>query len=65
MSNWITYLFRSDAAQRALIECETKRYGLFLENIDRWEIPIPAKGERGIWYYDMDKMVKVKKQPSS
>ena len=54
-------LLNSNAAQRALIECETKRYGLFLEKIDRWEIPIPEKGEMGIWYYDMDSMMKVKK----
>lgn len=44
----------------ALIET-TNRYGLFLEKIDRWKIPIPEKGEMGIWYYDMDSMMKVKK----
>lgn len=47
----------------ALIET-TDRYGLFLEKIDRWEIPIPEKGEMGIWYYDMDLMMKVKKPKS-
>lgn len=54
-------LLTTNAAQRALIECETKRYGLFLEDIDRFEIPIPEKGEMGIWYYDMDNLMKVKK----
>lgn len=48
-------------AQQALIECETKRYGLFLEKIDRWEVPVPQNGERGIWYFDTKKMMKVKK----
>jgi hypothetical protein len=50
-----------NAAQQALIECETKRYGLCLERIDRWKIPIPEKGEMGIWYYDTENLIKVKK----
>jgi hypothetical protein len=48
------------SAISALIACESKKYGLFLEKVDRWKIPIPEKGERGIWYYDMDSMMKVK-----
>lgn len=48
----------SDAA---LIECETKRYGLLLEKIEKWRTPIPVKGEMGIWYYNIDSMMKVKK----
>jgi hypothetical protein len=48
-------------AANALIECETKRYGLFLYGVKRWEIPIKEKGEMGIWYYDIDNMMKVKK----
>ena len=51
----------SNAAQMALIECNTKRYGLFLEKIDRWKTPIPEKGSMGIWYYDTETMRKVKK----
>lgn len=46
---------------KALIECDTLRFGLFLQDIERWEIPIPEKGEMGIWYYDMEAMMKVKK----
>jgi len=50
-----------DNAQGSLIECETIRYGLFLEKIDKWKSPIPEKGQMGIWYYDTDRMMKVKK----
>lgn len=52
----------TNASQRALIECETKRFGLFFDKIDRWEIPIPEKGEMGIWYFDTNTMTKTKKQ---
>ena len=39
-----------DDGRNALIECETRRYGLFL--IDVYPIePVPAKGEQGIWYF--------------
>jgi hypothetical protein len=55
-------LLNSNAAQRALIECDTKRFGLFLEKIDRFETPIRENGEMGIWYFDLDKKQKVKKQ---
>lgn len=49
-------------SRASLIDCESiERFGLFLENINRWEIPIPEKGEMGIWYYDLDNMMKVKK----
>lgn len=50
-------------SKAALIECEfTERYGLFLNQVNRFEIPIPEKGEMGIWYYDMYNMCKLKKQ---
>jgi len=49
----------------ALIECITTRYGLFLDQIDRWETPIPEKGEMGIWYFDTDLKMKVKKPMDS
>lgn len=56
----------SGNSKAALIECaSTTRYGLFLKNIDRWEVPIPVKGEMGIWYYDTISRVKVKKQAPS
>lgn len=35
---------------KALIECETPRYGLFLTDIEAIEA-IPAKGKQGIWYH--------------
>jgi hypothetical protein len=47
--------------QKALIECETKRYGLFLEKITPFKTPIPQMGQLGIWYFDMDEEIKVKK----
>ncbi len=52
---------RSDDAQRALIECSTLRFGLYLANIEKFDSPIPCKGEMGIWYFDLDKKEKVKK----
>lgn len=45
----------------ALIECETLRYGLLLENINVFKVPVPVKGEMGIWYFNMGTMQKVKK----
>lgn len=39
-------------SQAALIECETKRYGLLLEDVQMIEV-IPCKGKQGIWYYDV------------
>ena len=47
--------------ERALIECKTERFGLYLHDIKRFEIPIPEKGGMGIWYYDMENLIKVKK----
>jgi hypothetical protein len=52
---------RENDAKRALIECKTERFGLFLHEIDRFKIPIPEKGEMGIWYYDMENLIKIKK----
>ncbi len=46
----------------ALIDCyNTERYGLFLDSIKKFDNPIPVKGEMGIWYFDLDKIEKVKK----
>jgi hypothetical protein len=54
-------LLTSQDASEALIECETKRWGLFLEKITIWDYAIPEKGEMGIWYYDVENLCKVKK----
>jgi hypothetical protein len=49
-------------SKAALIDCKgTYRFGLFLEDIKVFEKPILCKGEMGIWYFDMEKMQKVKK----
>lgn len=46
----------------ALIECEkVTRYGLFLSDIKEFERYPKVKGGMGIWYFDLDKMEKVKK----
>lgn len=50
-----------DDSVNALIECETLRYGLLLENVEKFKEPIPVKGEMGIWYFDLGKKEKVKK----
>lgn len=51
----------ADHSKKALIDCEgTKRFGLFLDGIKPESEPIPAKGEMGIWYYDLNKREKVK-----
>jgi hypothetical protein len=49
-------------SKRALIDCEnTLRYGLLLSQIEKWEAPVSAKGDMGIWYYDTELKQKVKK----
>lgn len=62
-SAYVQYLgcLDPDDGVNALIECETVRYGLLLENINVFSEPIPVKGEMGIWYFDLDKREKVKK----
>lgn len=52
----------NEHAKKALIECETERWGLFLKDINKFKVPIKAKGEMGIWYYDLDAESKSKKQ---
>jgi hypothetical protein len=37
-------------APKALIECTTRRWGLFLEDIRPLANPVPATGGQGIWY---------------
>jgi len=49
-------------SQEALIDCgNVKRWGLFMDMVNEFEHPIPCKGGMGIWYYDLDNHVKVKK----
>jgi len=50
-----------DDGVNALIECETLRYGLLLEDVNVFSEPIPCKGEMGIWYFDLEEQEKVKK----
>lgn len=49
-------------SEKALIECDTLRYGLFLNNVERYDYPIPAIGSMGIWYFDLDTQMPCKKQ---
>lgn len=45
----------------SLIDCgSVKRFGLFLSNVQKFYVPIPAIGEMGVWYYDVVKQMKVK-----
>lgn len=39
----------------------TERFGLFLADVHKFHEPIPCKGSMGIWYYDLENKVKVKK----
>ena len=49
-------------SEYALIDCgSTVRYGLYLNEINKFENPIPAKGSQGIWYFDLSTNQKVKK----
>ena len=42
------------SAQAALIECRSiQRYGLFLEDIEKLKVPMPAKGAQGIWNVEL------------
>lgn len=52
----------SGHSKASLIDCgNTKRFGLLLSSINKFQVPIAEKGEMGIWYYDMENMKKVKK----
>lgn len=49
-------------SEKAMIDCETvERFGLYLTGIEKLATPIPAKGEMGIWYYDIEQKQKAKK----
>jgi hypothetical protein len=49
-------------SEKAMIDCETvERFGLYITNVEKFNIPIPVKGEMGIWYFDLERMQKVKK----
>lgn len=40
----------------ALIECATKRYGLYLSSIKKIEPVIYIKGQQGIWYHETEEI---------
>lgn len=42
-----------DDSKNALIECETKRFGLIFDQVQVIE-EIKASGRQGIWYHDVD-----------
>lgn len=44
----------SSDAEKALIECDTERYGLFIYDIKILEPPIEARGKQGIWNYEVE-----------
>lgn len=49
-------------SRAALIDCDNvERWGLFLSEIKRFDIPIKCSGEVSIWYFDMLKKAKLKK----
>jgi len=54
-------LLNKSDSKAALFDCNGQLWGLFLEDIQRWPYPIPEKGSQGIWYYDVDNLIKVKK----
>ncbi len=54
-------LLNGSDSEAALCDCTGRLWGLFLEDIERWKYPIPEKGSQGIWHYDTDNLIKVKK----
>lgn len=58
-------LRESDSPQ-ALIDCaDINRFGLFLRDVKKFDEPIRQRGDRGIWYFDLKKMEKVRKPTMS
>jgi ASCH domain len=52
----------AEHSKEALIDCGSiERFGLLLNSVNKFEKPIPCKGEIGIWYYDLENKCKVKK----
>lgn len=52
----------AEHSKAALIDCGlVRRWGLFLTEVTKLDEPLPIFGEMGIWYFDIDKKVKVKK----
>ncbi len=49
-------------SDKAMIDCEiVERFGLYLTNVKKLDVPIEVMGGMGIWYFDMDKKEKVLK----
>ncbi|MFN3341883.1 MAG: hypothetical protein ACK40M_04255, partial [Flavobacteriales bacterium] len=58
---WIGELDDSHS-EGALIDCgNTLRYGLQVLSFDPWPQPFPVAGAMGIWYFDMERMVRTRK----
>ena len=58
----------SSHSKKALIDCDESKldhWGLFLSGLEKFATPIAAKGEMGIWYYDLQTEIKVKKDLNS
>ncbi len=49
--------------KQALIECDTRRYGLFVNKAIELPEPIKINGELGVWYYDFTTGTKLLKRP--
>lgn len=59
-------LLKKSHSKRALVDCaSTQRWGLFLNEIVVFNRPVPAKGEMGIWYFNLKTKLKVKKAETS
>jgi hypothetical protein len=55
-------LLNKSHSKMALVDCgSTQRWGLFLNEINVFNKPVPAKGEMGIWYFNLKTKLKVKK----
>lgn len=55
-------LLNDSNSRDALIDCgNTQRFGLLLNQIWKLDEPIEVNGEMGIWYYDLESEMKVKK----
>lgn len=49
-------------SENAMIDCGTvERFGLYLKDVEKFDTPIPVKGEMGIWYFDLDSKAKARK----
>lgn len=55
-------MLNANDSKSAMIDCKSViRYGLILEDVNKFDTPIPVIGEMGIWYFDLVMKQKVKK----